>query len=300
MARTSTLPISTSTSPSSPTQTSLNLTRLLTRLESLLLSSKSPLQRPNSYDRTRIGANLEYARTLLAQLEASSPKSVPAGRNAKEIAAKRALIKRLNERLFELGHLDDPLDDSDLDVDSDGEDILAGIDDDEPASLPTAPAASKPASISTSTLRSRHPGPTSLTSSAPTAQTSSSQPSTSSTLLLSQPSQSTSTLPSTEKRLDRHASEQEALTTSLYEMAQRLKENSRAFQSSLDGETGLLDRVGGALDRNADGMKVAEGRMGRLRKMTEGLGFFKRIGMLVWIAGMWVALVVLMGLPKFR
>jgi len=91
------------------------------------------------------------------------------------------------------------------------------------------------------------------------------------------------------------------MTASLLQMARQLKESSHRFSTSLEGEREVLDRTAQGLDRNAMGMERAGERMGMLRRMTEGKGWWGRMMIYAWIAGLWVVvLVIVFVLPKLR
>ncbi|KAI9853255.1 MAG: hypothetical protein M1824_001478 [Vezdaea acicularis] len=287
-----------STPAPSANTTAINLSRLLSRLETTLLSpeaSSSPT-RITDYDRTRIGKNLEYARTLLLRLEQENSGSKAAGasreRNVQaDLRAKKQLIKRLNERLYELSQLGDDYDD-DL-ASSEAEDLLKEY-------LPHAatqptPTIQEPSPLDrrrpstlpeTSQLRSRHGGAELFTASSATT---SSEPVPNASLATS------------ETLLSHQRTEQETLTDSLLEMAAALKNSSKAFASSLESEKDVLSNTGANLEKNSLGMEAAERRIGSLRRMTEGKGWWGRMMMYAWIAGLMVIAILIVGvLPKLR
>lgn len=105
----------------------------------------------------------------------------------------------------------------------------------------------------------------------------------------------------TEAILSHHRGEQETLTTSLLEMAKQLKQQSLHFRSTLEGDKSVLDRAVQGLDKNTQGMEAAGQRMGRLRRMTEGRGWWARLKLYAMIFGLWVVafLIVFVG-PKIR
>ncbi len=108
-------------------------------------------------------------------------------------------------------------------------------------------------------------------------------------------------LPDTEKLLDYNRSEQEDLTASLLAMAKALKASSQDFSSSLESEKEILNRASESLDKNTTGMERTEQRMGTLRRMTEGRGWIGRMIMYLWVAGlMMLALFIVGFLPKLR
>lgn len=144
-----------------------------------------------------------------------------------------------------------------------------------PTPLPTQPP---------STLRNRHPGPH-QSPNGPTARTTGSDTKTS----------------TTEQSLSTNRSEQEDLTSSLLNLASQLKASSQGFQSTLENEKSVLDRAVSGIDKTTSTMEAAGQRMGMLRKMSEGKGWWGRVMLYAWIFGLWVVaiLIVFVG-PKMR
>lgn len=104
-----------------------------------------------------------------------------------------------------------------------------------------------------------------------------------------------------EALLTHNRTEQESLTNSLLNMAQALKSSSHSFASALEDEKGILSRATEGLDKNEQGLEAAQRRMGFLRTYTEGKGWWGRMLMYAWIAGLMVAaLVITFVLPKLR
>ncbi|KAL3479739.1 hypothetical protein BJX99DRAFT_221689 [Aspergillus californicus] len=95
--------------------------------------------------------------------------------------------------------------------------------------------------------------------------------------------------------------EQETLTDSLLTLATQLKNSSQAFQSSLEAEKSVLSRATEGLDRTTGSLAAAEKRMGMLRRMTEGTGWWGRMMLYAWIFALWIVafLIVFVG-PKLR
>jgi hypothetical protein len=84
-------------------------------------------------------------------------------------------------------------------------------------------------------------------------------------------------------------------------MASTLKASSQAFSSSLESEKTVLDSATSGLDKNELGLEAAQRRMGLLRRMSEGKGWWGRMVMYAWIALLMViALIIVFVLPKFR
>lgn len=159
----------------------------------------------------------------------------------------------------------------------------------EPALKSAASAMSDYDQLFPSTLRSRHtqnPSPQTDTATA-TGASSSSLPTGTSTM--------------TESLLTDHRTEQEALTTSLLSIAQQLRESTMTFSTSLEDEKGILENATTGLEKNVGGMESAQSKMGVLRKMTEGKGFFGRMMMYAWIFALMVIAILIVGVgPKFR
>ncbi|KAI1448321.1 hypothetical protein F5Y02DRAFT_304224 [Annulohypoxylon stygium] len=105
----------------------------------------------------------------------------------------------------------------------------------------------------------------------------------------------------TEAIIDHHRAEQDKLTESMVSMARALKESSRAFATSLQEDTDVLRSAGQNLERNERDLGAVAGRMGALRRLTEGTGWWGRILLYVYIAGLAVFAVFLVFVfPKLR
>ncbi|BCS18546.1 uncharacterized protein APUU_11374A [Aspergillus puulaauensis] len=105
----------------------------------------------------------------------------------------------------------------------------------------------------------------------------------------------------TEEALSTDRLEQENLTSSLLDLATQLKSSSHAFQASLEAEKSVLARAAEGLDRTTGNLASAERRMGMLRRMTEGKGWWGRMLLYAWIFALWIVaiLIVFVG-PKLR
>lgn len=91
------------------------------------------------------------------------------------------------------------------------------------------------------------------------------------------------------------------LTASLLALAQSLKASSTAFSTSLEADTEILNRATEGLDKNATGMDAAGKRMGLLKRMSEGKGWWGRMMLYAWIGGLWVvAILLVFAGPKLR
>ncbi|KAM5345403.1 hypothetical protein ACJ41O_011265 [Fusarium nematophilum] len=114
----------------------------------------------------------------------------------------------------------------------------------------------------------------------------------------SSPQTSTATA---EALLDRQRAEQDALSDSILRMAGALKSSSQRFSSTLEADKEVLGRAGEGMDKTERSMEVARGRMGALRRMTEGKGWWGRMILYAWVYGLMVALILLVFVaPKLR
>ncbi|KAL5364055.1 hypothetical protein BJX96DRAFT_128519 [Aspergillus floccosus] len=310
----------------------LSLTRLFARLEHNLLSPAAELKplRQSELQRMRVGANIDYARTNLHALERSLPQIKPPDRRHElqtDISRHRQTLKRLQQVLddiqaeAELRRTQQRDDESDTDA---VEDLLLGTPDEgntsdegvdrgadaatpsqptpqDAGAAPTALAttatttAEPPASTTTttSTLRNRSHAPADAQATATGASLHGHRP--------QSPSADTSTVQAREQTLTDHRAEQEELTNSLLSLATQLKTSSQAFQSSLESEKSVLQRAVEGIDRTTSNMEAAGRRMGMLRRMTEGKGWWGRMMLYAWIFGLWLVAVLIVFLgPKLR
>jgi hypothetical protein len=115
-----------------------------------------------------------------------------------------------------------------------------------------------------------------------------------------QPTTETSTA-TAEAILDHQREEQDAISESILRMARGLKESSNRFASTLEEDKRVLSNAGSSMEKTETGMDAATRRMGALRHMTEGKGWWGRILLFVWVYGLMLGLLVLLFvLPKFR
>ncbi|KAL4915915.1 hypothetical protein BDW62DRAFT_212348 [Aspergillus aurantiobrunneus] len=319
----------------------LNLSRLINRLEHNLLSPYADLKslHRSGYQRMRVSANIEYARATLQALERSLPQIKPVDRRHElqsTLSRNRQTLKQIQNSLDGIqaeeelrsssrgngGVGDDEFDDDD-DADS-PEDLLGTPDEgasttDEATpeddgsvhvsakdttsgtattSTATVEASSSPtptAPAPTPALRNRHHNTNTSSATATTTATSSS---------LHKPtpfSTGPKTDAETEEALSTDRREQENLTSSLLSLATQLKSSSQAFQASLDAEKSVLSRAAEGLDRTTGNLASAERRMGMLRRMTEGKGWWGRMMLYAWIFALWVVAVFIVFVgPKLR
>ncbi|KAF7864042.1 hypothetical protein EAF04_007007 [Stromatinia cepivora] len=318
MARLNTVPI-----PSrDPTAT--NLERMLVRLQKIILSPDTSGGSQSYAEWVKTGTNLEYARGLLVHVEQDAQNIKVLARKQEiqaDLVRKRQLIQRLGERLEELSELasyEEEGEDS-----SEGEDLMAHDQDTpsettdettnnheerstpsptdytpstihtEPAPPPLQTQSSQPPEASI--LRSRNPRAELFETASNKAYT------TSASTSQATPTASTTTTAATETLLTHHRTEQEDLTNSLLSMAQELRARSHTFASTLATDASVLDSAVAGINRNEIGLEAASKRMGYLRSMTEGKGWWGRMMMYAWIAGLAIlACVIVFVMPKLR
>ncbi|KXT03575.1 hypothetical protein AC578_10020 [Pseudocercospora eumusae] len=311
------------------TASPIALQRLLTRLDHTLFSTDAHSQLQHSqYERNRVGANIEHARTLLLTLEKQSATvrlSQTQQQQAKaDLERKRDWIKKLNARLRELDAAAETDEDDDSEDDEQQGDILNSYGParhDTEAGLETGgtdtdaegpqnrggkiDAAHIQQAISSqiqSEIRSR--GGSAQQSKLQASDNRSAASTSAREQLFSNRTKEPAndgSLQATETLMSHNRTEQESLTSGLLGLAKALKESSQQFGASLEAEKDVLKNAEGGLDRNALGMDAAAQKMGTLRKMSEGQGWLGRIKLYAMIFGLWVAcfLVVFIG-PKIR
>lgn len=109
------------------------------------------------------------------------------------------------------------------------------------------------------------------------------------------------TTATTEAILDQQRAEQDQLSESMVKMARSLKESSRAFAASLEEDQAVMQRAGEGLNKNELGIEAATRRMGTLRKMTEGEGWWGRMRLYAMVYGLMVVLILFVFvIPKLR
>jgi len=298
-----------------PSQT-VTLNRLLQRLDHTLLSPDAdPKLRYSQYERNRVGVNVENARTLLLSLEKQSA-SVRSQLSQKQqiqadLQRKRELVKQLNAKLEELNRLGE--EEEDVDSDSDEGDEAeesntsttqqpsyapARLDADNglEASVETREmlraAASEVQQGAQQEMRSRKPV---------SAADNRSAASTTAREELFAGRKQHPDLETTEALMSHNRSEQDALTNGLLGLARALKESTVNFGASLEQEKDVMKRAESSLEKSSLGMEAAGAKMGTLRRMSEGQGWWGRIKLYGCIFALWVFLflVVFLG-PKLR
>ncbi|KAH8171978.1 membrane fusion protein use1 domain-containing protein [Sarocladium implicatum] len=101
--------------------------------------------------------------------------------------------------------------------------------------------------------------------------------------------------------LEQQRVEQEALTGSMLDLAQRLKASTKSIHTELEADKDIVGRAGEGLDKTERTMESATGRMGVLRKMTEGEGWYGRLMLWVKVGVMFVVVLLIMFvMPKLR
>lgn len=113
--------------------------------------------------------------------------------------------------------------------------------------------------------------------------------------------QTTASTATAEALLDRQRAEQDALSNSILHMAGALKESSQRFSSTLEADKDVVGRAAEGMDKTEQGMEATKGRMGALKRVTEGKGWWGRMILYAWVYGLMVGLVLLVFvMPKLR
>lgn len=268
-----------------------------------------------------IHENIEHARGLLLKLEHNGRRISTTENTSSDpdILQKRASLRRMQDRLFELNQHNDPNggnDDTDDEDDSDDtqdflsryapaiktQDSLDVYSNDGQPPDPSQHAVTSAAGALESTLRSRKAREqTQAADSATTSGRAGTGGQVPSSTTPFAPKRTENKRSDNETLLSHHTSEQENLTDSLLALATALKNSTMSFSETLGASNPLVDGAVSALDKNVGGMAAAEKRMGMLRRMTEGRGWWSRLGLYGWIAVLWVALILIMFvMPKIR
>lgn len=101
--------------------------------------------------------------------------------------------------------------------------------------------------------------------------------------------------------LDQQKQEQDALSDSILKMASALKSSSKKFSTTLEADKDVVGRASEGMEKTERGMEAARGRMGVLKKMTEGKGWWGRMILYAWVYGLMLTLVIFVFvLPKLR
>ncbi|KFA75163.1 hypothetical protein S40288_02834 [Stachybotrys chartarum IBT 40288] len=298
--------------------------------------------RTSEHERARLESNLEYARTVLTQLERDTL-GIKAPSRRSEVQGTlnqhRELLELLFDRLEDIRKI--AVEDE---YDSDGEDLLSEIIPTPSESMNSASgdgAASETAedtssdhlrgatsTVQATSLPEREPEPETPPAPVPephpqtaythttqtmrsrrTAQTPSPTPSqtahsTARAALFAnrrKPAPPQTSTATAEAILDQQRLEQDALSESILKMAGALKASSQKFSTTLDQDKDVLGRAGEGMDKTERSMEAARGRMGALRRMTEGKGWWGRMILYAWVYGMMVTLVLMVFvLPKLR
>lgn len=311
----------------------LNLHRTLIRFQHLVLLAPSPtsqeltelttLQRqvqaelwsPLPYHRTKWLRNVEGARTLLLHLERKA-QTIRVQRTKyeaiKDLADKRAIIKKLRSRIEEIGREVEMMGKEAWKVpvtNNEAGDTLYDVL--QQQSQPhgqresqTAPddtlRESKPIAqveedgdegdkdgtdqlFSSSTLRRRGKDPTE------TARISATQ------------ATGFSNASATERSLLNSSRVQENISASMVSMAVQLKQQAQAMQFSLQQDKSILGHAMEGLDVSVSSMEAASKNLAFLRRMSEEEGWLGRMKLYAMIFGMWIVafLLVFVG-PKIR
>jgi hypothetical protein len=116
-----------------------------------------------------------------------------------------------------------------------------------------------------------------------------------------QPASPQASTATAEAILDQQRVEQDAISNSILNLASALKESSNSFSANLEEDKNVLSAAGASIEKSELSMEAAQGRMGSLRKMTEGKGWWGRMMLFAWVYGLMVSLILFVFVfPKLR
>jgi hypothetical protein len=282
------------------------LATLLHRLESAAKddSTYSPSSNVNaSFNLRKLQANLDFARGLLLRLEHNSANLKIASQKQalqNHLLAQRDHVKRLQMRIRELDRKA-----AAEEVELDKEDDSGDDDDDEDSELERAPsyapalkgvsgginteptAVEEAASNLASKVRSRKGNAANEAAATSTG--------------ASYGFDEKDELVRRERALEADRKTQEGIKDDLYELAKQLRLSATGIGSQISSEKGILERATSALDISTSGLESAGKRLGSIRRLSEGRGWFGRMLLHAYIAGLWLlAFLIVFLLPKLR
>ncbi|KAF3198749.1 hypothetical protein TWF191_004769 [Orbilia oligospora] len=264
-----------------PNQTYISLTRLLSRLEEKFPADvyHVPTSRPSAFEMAKVKANLEYAHTLLQQLEneAVGLKNLSQRQIAlSDLQPQRISVKRLQDVISSLELLEDTT------VIRVIEEPSAADEEEEKTSEALAQAAvpPKPTVVTQSNL-------------APPVPTATAAPSSK----YSEKDENAEL--SAEEQLSHDRHEQDDLSESLLKMAEQLKANSRRFADELEGEKDILRTAADGLDKNTTGLQGAGLRMLKL-KQGQDVTWWYQLKVFAALLGLALTAIIIFWLPKLR
>ncbi|KAG5922050.1 hypothetical protein E4U61_005836 [Claviceps capensis] len=339
MARVSQATAISDVAASCPEATLAQLTRLLLRLQQNVLHATPERERrlrTSEFERAKVESNLDHARSVLTTLEQVALRIKAPQKRAETQAllnSNRDRLETLLDRLQDLRQISNDENDG-----SDDEDLLAGMiqtpsesiqslsldTNDEPQTIQTpsrsdsrepTPAHESPRLSDSSLMAGTPPSmPATLTTQELRSRSSAQDPTTASTETLSHssaraalfanrrgPAEPRTSTVTAEAILDQQSAEHDALSESILKMASALKTSSLKFSSTLDADKELLGKAGEGISKTEQSMEKARGRMGALRRMTEGKGWWGRMMLFAWVYGLMVGLLLLVFLmPKLR
>ncbi|CCX29592.1 Similar to hypothetical protein [Tuber melanosporum Mel28]; acc. no. XP_002838552 [Pyronema omphalodes CBS 100304] len=321
-----------STTSPNPAIASKNLSRLLSRLDQKLRTT------PNTLERQKIAANLDYSRQLLHTLEAHSNNITIPSRKQKELAdlaARKKAISKLNESLQTAIHTEDAAEDGEDGAGAPSAGFLSvpptprmgeqTDDDDDYVSLTRArPMKRRPSAVKRDMAReeklealerqekeeeksqaqphaqaTQHLAPSSgVRNRLPKPQQTAKPPAAASGTFTSVPPSYQSDNP--DAILDMQRSEQEVIEKDLLSMAKMLRESTMEFSRHLEDEKDILAKAKEGLDKNVAGMQSTGSKMDNLRKNETVSWYWGIIYMAIIVALVFLVLLVLFFAPKLR
>lgn len=210
-----------------------------------------------------------------------------------ELARRKAVIRRLNERLHGVEQLEIMWEEEE---EGEGEKSRGG-----------GGGGGKTGVEPTSTLRNRiggAPQATAMSTSSSTNphQLSSTNPTTAittTTTTNASTAAATQSPADLDKQLSLHQRQQDEITSDLLAMSRALKKSSLQFGQQLEEEKPYLDVAAQGLDKNVLGMQQMGGKMDRLRK-DGSVGWYRTIVNMVIIVVLGLVGLIILMLPKLR
>lgn len=166
----------------------------------------------------------------------------------------------------------------------------------------TTEPASAPIHITPPTTTADTPPPTTTTQAVRPRRNLQPRPSSRAALLSRKTSSAPHTQSSTtEALLDRERVDQDSLIEGILGYASALKDSTQRFHDSLDKDKGAMERAAEGVERAGTGMEGTRKLLGSLQRMTEGKGWWGRMGLYAWVYGLMVFLVFMVfTFPKLR
>ncbi|KAK6507264.1 hypothetical protein TWF481_005712 [Arthrobotrys musiformis] len=274
-------------------QTFISLTRLLSRLEEKfppdVYNNRVPTSRPSAFEMAKVKVNLEYAHTLLQQLEndAVGLKN-PSQRQAalSDLQLQKDTARRLQDVVNALELLEDT-----TIIRVTEKPLAVEVKEEKTPEAPAPVVAPPKPTVTQSTVAPPAPTATAIPSNEPTSVLRN--------RLGKYSEREEKPELSTEEQLFQDRHEQDDLSESLLKMAEQLKANSRRFADELEGEKDILRIAAEGLDKNTTGLQGAGLRMLKL-KQGQDVTWWYQMKVFAALIGLALTAIIIFWLPKLR